>query len=103
MPGHRRLKAAPRAGERAAPLVPGPRRQRIPAACLVGLCSFVVYLTSLRAPTSWDTIPARLLPFSILREHNLDLDEFAWLRSLDPPPYFLRQTAQGEGLLFRAQ
>ena len=43
----------------------------------------------------WDTIPARLLPVSILREGNLDLDEFPWLRRLGPEPYFLKATPGG--------
>ena len=30
----------------------------------------------LRSIPSGDSVPARLLPFSILREGNLDLDEF---------------------------
>ena len=64
-------------------------------AVLLGLVCFAVYLTSLRAGPSWDTIPSRLLPFSILREGNLDLDEFGWLRSLDPAPYFLRRAPGG--------
>ena len=37
---------------------------------------FVSYNANLRLIPSGDTMPARLLPFSILREGNLDLDEF---------------------------
>jgi hypothetical protein len=65
-------------------------------ACLLGGSCFVVYLTSLHCSPSWDTIPARLLPFSVLREGNLDLNEFPWLhRSAAGIPYFLRQPANG--------
>ncbi len=64
------------------------------AYALAALC-FVVYLTNLRPMGAWDSVPARLLPFSILRQGNLDLDEFAWLRRLNPSPYFLRQTPNG--------
>lgn len=53
----------------------------------------LVYLSSVRMPLSYDSVPARMLPFSILRQHNLDLDEFAWLRRLNPEPYFLRRVA----------
>ena len=64
-------------------------------ALLVGLAVFLVYLTNLRPMGAWDSVPARLLPFSILRQGNFDLDEFQWLRRLDPHPYFLRQAANG--------
>lgn len=56
---------------------------------------FLVYLTSLQCSPSWDTIPARLLPFSILREGNLDLNEFSWLQRFEGTPYFLRRVAGG--------
>ena len=42
-----------------------------------------------------DSIPARLLPFSIVREGNLDLDEFTWLRPHNSHPYFLRPGLSG--------
>jgi len=64
-------------------------------ATLLGAFCFLVYVSNPRKPLSADSVPARLLPFSILRERNLDLDEFAWLRRLDPQPYFLRQAANG--------
>jgi hypothetical protein len=82
----------------ARPVQPLPASQPhwLRTACwLAGAC-FVVYLTSLRCSPSWDTIPARLLPFSVLREGNVDLNEFPWLhRSTGGTPYFLRQTANG--------
>lgn len=60
-------------------------------ALLIGVVAFAVYLTNLRPMGSGDTIPARLLPFSLLREGNLDLDEFAWLRAPEiKKPYFLQ-------------
>jgi len=71
------------------------RQPRIGVALVLALVCLGVYLTSLRAPASWDTIPSRLLPFSILREGNLDLDEFGWLFRLSPSPYFLRRTSAG--------
>ena len=51
-------------------------RMHVCVAFGIALLCFSVYLTSLRAGPSWDPIPTRLLPFSILREGNLDLDEF---------------------------
>lgn len=76
--------------------LPGSEPHWLRTACwLAGSC-FVVYLTSLGYSPSWDTIPARLLPFSVLREGNLDLNEFPWLQGPAAGiPYFLRQTADG--------
>ena len=71
---------------------------RVRIACLLGVVCCVCYLSNLRPIGAWDSIPARLLPFSILRQGNLDLDEFAWLRRLNPKPYFLRQTPAGHWL-----
>ena len=67
-------------------------------ACLLGAVCFILYLTNLRPIGAWDSIPARLLPFSILRQGNLDLDEFTWLRRLNPEPYFLRRGRNGHWL-----
>lgn len=61
----------------------------------LALLAFVVYNVNLRAITSYDTYPARLLPISILTEFDLDLDEFAFLRearfarSADSAPNFM--------------
>ena len=74
-----------------------PRRIERPAlrALLLAAGCFIVYLANLRLMGSWDTIPARMLPISILREGNVDLDEFPWLRRLAPTPYFLVATPGG--------
>jgi hypothetical protein len=57
-----------------------------------------VYLANGRTLGSGDTLPARYLPFSLLRQGNADLDEFPWLHDeaarrgfplLDGVPYFL--------------
>ena len=69
--------------------------RRLGTAVLLAVLAFLVYLTNLRPMGAWDSIPARLLPFSILREGNFDLDEFHWLRRLEPHPYFMRQGANG--------
>ena len=74
---------------------PAPEHQ-LRTACVLGALCFAVYLTSLRCSPAWDTIPARLLPFSIVREGNLDLNEFTWLHRSGDLPYFLRQTAGGK-------
>ncbi|HEX7409821.1 MAG TPA: hypothetical protein VF515_19505 [Candidatus Binatia bacterium] len=57
------------------------RPRRAVVAALVGAALFLVYISNLRMLSSGDNIPTRLLPFSILREHNLDLDEFPRVRS----------------------
>jgi hypothetical protein len=65
---------------------------------MLGAACFLLYLTNLRPMATWDSIPARLQPFSILRQGNLDLDEFTWLRRLEPQPYFLRRGPSGHWL-----
>jgi hypothetical protein len=77
---------------------PAATPHRVRVACLLGAVCFVFYLTNLRPLGAWDSIPARLLPFSILRQGNLNLDEFPWLRRLNPEPYFLRRGAGGHWL-----
>ena len=58
------------------------------ALLLAGAC-FLIYLANLRLMGSWDTVPARMVPLTILRDGNVDLDEFSWLRRLESEPYFL--------------
>jgi hypothetical protein len=66
---------------------------------LLFLASALAYLANGRTVGSGDTLPARYLPFSLLRAGDLDLDEFPFLRDeaalrtypvLDGIPYFLR-------------
>jgi hypothetical protein len=54
---------------------------------LVGL----VYLSNGRTLASGDTIPARYLPLSLLREFDFDLDEFTFLAAEMIPYYFQYQ------------
>lgn len=56
---------------------------------MLGIVLLVVYLSNLRVLAAADSIPTRLLPFSILREGNLNLDEFGWLWS-ERLPYYVR-------------
>ena len=73
---------------------------RRPRAVSLLLFLFVasVYLANGRTLGSGDTLPARYLPFSLLRQANADLDEVSWLHDeaarrtfplLDGVPYFL--------------
>lgn len=54
---------------------------------ILGVFLFAVYLSNLRVLAAADSIPTRLLPFSILREGNLNLDEFGWLWAKNLPYY----------------
>src|SRR4051812_21028876 len=63
------------------------------AAILIFLGLLVVYSSNLRVLGSGDSLPTRVLPFSILREGNLDLNEFTWERTRRGRlPYYLRGT-----------
>ena len=57
------------------------------AAWIAFFLPLVVYVAPHRYNASGDSAPAELLPVSILREHNLDFDEFVD-RSKDLPYYF---------------
>lgn len=64
---------------------------RAPGAAAVALLTFAACLGSLRVVSSGDNIPTRLLPFSVLLEGDLDLDEFSRLSSREPLPYYVRR------------
>lgn len=49
---------------------------------------FIVYTINFRLIGSGDTVPAALLPFNILENHNLYLDRFAQIYFLDRVPNF---------------
>lgn len=84
-----RVMAQPPEGEPAVARSPSPHRYR--TAALLFALFLGIYLANLRGQTFGDTIPNRLLPFSILIEGNLDLDEFAWVRPSDRTPHYLRK------------
>ena len=62
------------------------------------LFAVIVYNANLRSITSFDTNPTRYLPISIIKEFNLDLDEFPflhkypewWHRDKNALPYYLQ-------------
>ncbi|MBI4636801.1 MAG: glycosyltransferase family 39 protein [Candidatus Rokubacteria bacterium] len=60
---------------------------------IVFSASLLIFISNGELLTSGDTLPARYLPLSILREGNFDLDEFPSLYA-DGIPYYLR-FAQG--------
>jgi hypothetical protein len=51
--------------------------------------ALIVYLSNGSVQAIGDTLPARYLPLSLLREGNFDLDEFDFLYRETAPPYFL--------------
>ena len=59
---------------------------------LLMVLAFVVYMANPRFMARADSLPSRLLPYSILMEGNLDLNEFAWIYPSDHRPYFLFET-----------
>jgi hypothetical protein len=69
-------------------------------AARLSLLAFLVFNANLRSITSLDTYATRVLPISIIREGNLDLDEFPflheypnWLKSTKPrEAYWVHQT-----------
>lgn len=74
--------------------MPAGRPSPLLAGALGFLC-FAIYLTSLKPPDAADSMPTRLLPFSILRQGDFDLREFQWLVRPHPRPYFLRRAKRG--------
>ena len=73
--------------------VPAPVETGPPTWILAGvlfLLLFTVYTVNFRLRGAADSIPTRRLPFSLLREGNLDLDEFHWERDeKGRPPYYV--------------
>lgn len=65
------------------------------AAVVIFLGLLAVYCSNLRVLSSGDSLPTRVLPFSILREGNLDLNEFTWDRTWEGRlPYYLLGTGK---------
>lgn len=71
------------------------RVSRTVVAGLLGAVLFAVYLSNFRVLSSGDNIPTRLLPFSILREHNLDLDEFPRMRAEERTAFYYVREQNG--------
>ena len=68
-----------------------PRARPIATALLIFAALLAIYVLNFRMLSSGDSLPTRVLPFSILREGNLALDEFSWEpTSRGKPPYYLR-------------
>jgi hypothetical protein len=60
---------------------------------LIFLGLLAVYCSNLRVLAAGDSFPTRVLPFSILREGNLDLNEFTWERTRSGRlPYYLHRS-----------
>jgi hypothetical protein len=87
---HASRRAATRAAESPQEAA-GPRR--VWPTALVILCVLLpIYIVNFRLTGAGDSLPTRVLPFSILREGNLNLDEFTWSpRSDGRLPYYVRR------------
>jgi len=91
----RSLATAPRRPAAAAPAQPSSLARPRGAAALLFFAVLAVYLANMRVHGAGDSIPTRLLPFSILRQGNLDLDEFSWERTpAGALPYYLVQVGE---------
>jgi hypothetical protein len=67
-----------------------PVRQRLRSPWLLFLGVVLLYSLNGRSLTTGDTIPASFLPVSILREFDLDLDEFPFLYESEMPWFVQR-------------
>jgi hypothetical protein len=70
-----------------------PRWRSLPArdaVVIIFSALMIVYLANGKTIYTLDTIPARYLPLSIVREGDFDLDEFTFLYADGTPPYLLR-------------
>lgn len=81
------------------PAPPEPRATAVPRPALIAGLLFAglwtVYVLNFRMLSAGDSLPTRLVPFSVLREGNLDLDEFSWERNaLGRLPYYVHQAGE---------
>jgi hypothetical protein len=59
------------------------------------LALLALYVANLRVLGAGDSIPTRLLPFSVLRERNLDLNEFTWeITRKGRLPYYVHRVGE---------
>lgn len=73
-----------------------PSRRRVAALLFLGLV--VLYGCNFRLRGAGDSLPTRVLPFSILREGNLDLNEFTWAETPGRRwPYYVHGVPDGDG------
>lgn len=76
-----------------------PSRRRVAAILFLALTA--VYFCNFRLRGSGDSLPTRVLPFSILREGNLDLNEFTWAATPERAwPYYIHGQEDGDDIRF---
>jgi len=91
MSARKRRVGQPASGKTAAVAAPGPRAATLALLLFGGLLA--VYTLNFRLLGAGDSFPTRVLPFSVLREGNVDLDEFHWERGPDGRlPYYVHQS-----------
>ena len=79
---------------RGAPSLPSARPRRdLTFFGLLLLLLFVIYNSNFRSTRSEDTLPARYLPFSLLLDHNIYLDQWIQprIRGPEDQPYFVHK------------
>jgi hypothetical protein len=68
-------------------------------AALLFLALTLIYFANWRMRGAGDSLPTRVLPFSILREANLDLNEFTWASSPRRAwPYYVHGKRDADGV-----
>jgi len=88
------MAARTRSAARRAPVAPppaaAPRTWVVALLLFAGL--FTLYVANARMLAAGDSIPTRRLPFSLVRELDLDLDEFTWeLDAQGRAPYYVHR------------
>ncbi|MBL8111333.1 MAG: hypothetical protein JNK60_00490 [Acidobacteria bacterium] len=68
------------------------------AASLLFLALLVAYLANLRSIGSGDTIPATLVPLSLLSHGDVVLDQYDFGPKDGPLPYYVKRTANGKNV-----
>ena len=68
--------------------------RRPPSALFVVLVAFAIYNANFRVIHTGDSVPARLLPFALLRDHTLKLDGWVkpYLNADGKPVYYLAES-----------
>lgn len=94
----RKRRVGEHASRRAATRVVAPLPEAVdgrrvwPTALLILCVLLPIYIVNFRLTGAGDSLPTRVLPFSILREGNLNLDEFTWSpRNDGRMPYYVRR------------
>ncbi len=102
MPKHSKRARSASGSEPASTAAPRRWPSRRRTAALLFLALTALYFCNFRLRGAGDSLPTRALPFSILREGDLDLDEFTWTSLPERPwPYYIHaQGSEGDRRFF---